>query len=254
MIKSEVPRSRTVLTYSFTLDQVVITGGIESLPTLSTIRISSLKCQTVHLDLWGSVGGNLMGDTPVVCGGINATTKETSDKCVHLVMPATMTLPNLQTARVFAASAVLTNETILWVTGGYDSAQENPLDSTELIDIERGTSANGPKLPMPLLFHCLVQLNNDQVLLAGGMNDLEEAVDDTYLFDYPSRTWKDGPKLNYARYGHGCGSFFNETSYGHLELVVLVASGKNSRQENLPVEQLNMIHDKNWHLGKPNQT
>ena len=238
------------------VDQVVVTGGIESLPTLSTTLISSLKCQIVHMDVWGAVGGLLLGHTPILCGGLNATDKDDpipSDKCVHLVMPSTMTLPNLQTARVFAASAVLANETTLWVTGGYTSDQENkPLDSTELIDIERGTNDEGPKLPMPLLFHCLVQLNNDQVLLVGGMNDQKEAEDDTYLFDYPSRTWKGGPPLKHARYGHGCGSFFKETSYGQLEMMVLVASGKNSAEERLPVEQINMIHDTEWSLGKPN--
>ena len=185
------------------VDQVVVTGGIESLPTLSTTLISSLKCQIVHMDVWGAVGGLLLGHTPILCGGLNATDKDDpipSDKCVHLVMPSTMTLPNLQTARVFAASAVLANETTLWVTRGYTSDQENkPLDSTELIDIERGTNDEGPTLPMPLLFHCLVQLNNDQVLLVGGMNDQKEAEDDTYLFDYPSRTWKGGPPLKHAR-------------------------------------------------------
>ena len=107
---------------------------------------------------------------------------------------------------------------------------------------------------MPLLFHCLVQLNNDQVLLVGGMNDQKEAEDDTYLFDYPSRTWKGGPPLKHARYGHGCGSFFQETSYGQLEMMVLVASGKNSAEERLPVEQINMIHDTEWSLGKPIQS
>ena len=262
------------------LDEIVLTGGIESLPTVVTGKITSIKCQTDSPMVWGAVGGLLLGHTPILCGGINEihvsdseTTFPTSTpmtpfsnyfqfnrttgddsipsaKCVHLVMPPNKILPNLQTARAFAASAVLANETILWVTGGYTSVTKEPLDSTELIDIEKGTNVEGPLLPKPLLFHCLAQLNKDQVILVGGMNDQEEAENGTYLFDYPSRTWKVGPPLNHARYGHGCGSFFNETSLGHFELVVMVASGKNSWEERLPVEQINVIRDNEWSLGK----
>eukprot|EP00093_Oithona_nana_P009447 09447.XXX_522480_521971_1 [CDS] Oithona nana genome sequencing. len=32
-------------------------------------------------------------------------------------------------------------------------------------------------------------------------------------------------------------------------MMVLVASGKNSAEERLPVEQINMIHDTEWSLG-----
>ena len=83
---------------------------------------------------------------------------------------------NLLESRAFAASAVLANHSLLWVTGGYSSLSEGPLDTTEFVDVTNSVVREGPKLPQPLQWHCLVQLNHNQVMLIGGMNDMEKSL------------------------------------------------------------------------------
>ena len=78
--------------------------------------------------------------------------------------------------RAFAASAVLANHSLLWVTGGYSSLNEGPLDTTEFVDATKSKVQKGPDLPQALQWHCLVQLNQDQVMLIGGMNDKEKSL------------------------------------------------------------------------------
>ena len=250
-----------------------MTGGVgtDTTKAVGIPRYPPFPCQLDSIPaLWGAVGG-LLGHTPIICGGINpqdGNRDQASNQCHRLIKPSTLTiLPRLQVGRAFAASAVVANESLLWVTGGSSLVAQNdshpldsieagathPLDSTEFVDVQYGTSMAGPRLPQPLHFHCLIQLNPDQVLLVGGLNDRGEPVDKTYLFDYPSKTWTEGPPLNYERYGQACGSFYMETSRGHFELVALVVGGRNFRNlkwARTPVEHINMIRDQKWSLGK----
>ena len=57
---------------------------------------------------------------------------------------------------------------MLWVTGGLG---QNHFESntTELIDIKHGISAKGAQLPINLQSHCLIKINENQVLLTGGL-------------------------------------------------------------------------------------
>jgi hypothetical protein len=57
---------------------------------------------------------------------------------------------------------------MLWVTGGLG---QNNLESntTELIDIKHGIFKKGVQLPINLQLHCLIKINENQVLLTGGL-------------------------------------------------------------------------------------
>ena len=62
----------------------------------------------------------------------------------------------------------LYNKSKLWVTGGIGQ-NHLQLNTTELIDIEHGMSTKGVQLPINLQLHCLIKINENQVLLTGGL-------------------------------------------------------------------------------------
>ena len=80
----------------------------------------------------------------------------------------------------------------LWITGG------SFLNSTEFVS--PGNAVDGPDLPGPLRFHCLVQMSSTTMILIGGSTEPGNfgqafAVNTTYFYDIASQTWSDGPEL-----------------------------------------------------------
>ena len=73
------------------------------------------------------------------------------------------------------------------------------LGSTEIVDLaSEKSNEQFVQLPKYLQMHCLVKINDNQVLLVGGLSpDGPEAK--TYLFDFNTLTWHDGPDLGYPR-------------------------------------------------------
>ena len=149
-------------------------------------------------------------------------------------------------------SAVLANDSLLWVTGGYSSILDGPLDSTEWVDISKNTVEKGPNLPQRLQWHCVVKLNEYQVMVIGGMNGDELATNEVYLFNYHSMNWQLGPSLHHARYGHSCGSFYNETAVARLDLTLVVVGGQNPSDDGVSqsVEKINLMRDITWSAGR----
>ena len=147
----------------------------------------------------------------------------------------------------------MANASVLWVTGGYSSILDGPLDSTEWIDVPNNVVKKGPNLPQGLQWHCAVKLNEHQVMLTGGMNGEELAQDQVYLFDYYTMNWQLGPALHHPRYGHSCGSFYNETSLTRLDLTVVVVGGQNPSDDGVSrsMERINLMQDVDWSAGKP---
>ena len=74
------------------------------------------------------------------------------------------------------------------------------MKTTEFVNIEQGKSIKSPiTLPKNLQLHCLVKINDNQVLLVGGLSpDGPEAK--TYLFDFKTLTWYPGADLEHPRY------------------------------------------------------
>ena len=151
-------------------------------------------------------------------------------------------------SRAFAASVVL-NESTLWITGGLGVDYQG-LNSTELVDLNQNKSFESSiKLPINLQLHCLIKLNEKQVMLVGGLssNGPEARI---YLFDFDTMTWYPGVNLIYPRYGHSCGLF---KKGGSATAVVVGGSNPDFAfvQKSVEMLDLEMVgHGIQWYLGK----
>jgi hypothetical protein len=151
-------------------------------------------------------------------------------------------------SRAFAASVVL-NESTLWVTGGLGLGYQG-LNSTELVNLNENKSFESSiKLPINLQLHCLIKINEKQVMLVGGLSfNGPEAR--TYLFDFDTMTWYPGFNLTYPRYGHSCGLFKKGGS-----ATAVVVGGSNPVfafvQKSVEMLDLEMVgYGIQWYHGK----
>ena len=76
----------------------------------------------------------------------------------------------MSTERGIAASVPI-NDTYLWITGGSYASQFGKwsyLSSSEFLNFE-GTTMQGPKLPIALNWHAMINIKNDFSMIVGGM-------------------------------------------------------------------------------------
>ena len=139
----------------------------------------------------------------LICGGMSWNGGPipfiTSNKCYILDKYSSRLFATMVEKRSFAAS-LITNENILWVTGGFDYF---PLSSTEYI-LKNGESVKGPELPHGLASHTVIGLNSTFSMVIGGVIE-SDAIDLTYYYDHYNQVWSNGPRLNVARAIHGTG-------------------------------------------------
>ena len=151
-------------------------------------------------------------------------------------------------SRAFAASVVL-NESILWITGGL-GVEYQGLNSTELVDLNKNRSYESSiKLPNNLQLHCLIKINEKQIMLVGGLSSNGPEAR-TYLFDFDTMIWYPGVNLIYPRYGHSCGLF---KKGGSATAVVVGGSHPDFAFVQKSVEMLNLEmvgHGIGWYHGK----
>ena len=87
------------------------------------------------------------------------------------------------------------------ITGG--SADGEILSSVESYDLESGVWIQDrfSALPEPVLIHCLVKVNDTNLLLIGGTldNNPSGATANTYFFNILENTWIPGPPLRTPR-------------------------------------------------------
>ena len=155
----------------------------------------------------------------------------------------------MSTTRAFAAS-LITDENILWVTGGLDYDYPSMyLSSTEYI-LKTGESVKGPELPLTLGGHTLISINSTFSMFIGGetFNSEGTTLDLTYYFDHYNQVWFDGPRLNHARYFHGSGIV---TDLITREKLVVVSGGAYYDDEILTqvLDSTEILIDGKWVLG-----
>ena len=116
----------------------------------------------------GATGGLLEG-IPIICGGSNYA--YTSNKCYKITSKKSDQNVIMSTLRSNAAGVVINGST-LWITGGKDH-NANALSSSEFIQLNR--TMPGPKLPIPLLGHTMVNIDDDLIMfIGGGFTKLDE--------------------------------------------------------------------------------
>ncbi len=92
------------------------------------------------------------------------------------------------------------------VAGG-KGKESNILSSTEIVTLS-GKVFPGPDLPLPLTSHCLANWNKTHGFMAGGetghVTFTSMPTSKTFLLDYNTMTWTDGPDLLFPRKMHTC--------------------------------------------------
>ena len=180
------------------------------------------------LELFGANGG-LLGNTPLICGGIASSGLWSTDECYSL-NGETSTFVTKMSAKRWTAASVVLNETILWITEGRlqdlqasSAIQWQELPSSEYITLSGSTP--GPELPMPLNFHAMVAINTTYSMIIGGHGGLDAITDDlnlTFYFDHQNQQWIDGPRLIEARKQHAVGIVNDQVI---MKNIVIVTGG-----------------------------
>ena len=143
------------------------------------------------------------------------------------------------------ASSTLTNDGLMWVTGG-NNAEEGMLASTEVINpSDKGLFSNYVDLPEPVYRHALITLNGTtSFLIGGGLTNNEKSTDKTYYFNHLAKIWTVGPKLVNKRRDHIAGLIKDRSTH---EEHVVVAGGSNGYYMNSTEILFNGQHD--WTRG-----
>ena len=140
-------------------------GGYEESIEMIDLSISgNYQCPywvNYPIAIHGAIGGLLEG-IPIICGGLNHA--YTSNKCYKITSKKSYQNVTMSTMRSNAAGVVINGST-LWITGGKDH-NANALSSSEFIQLN-GTMP-GPELPIPLVGHTMVNIDNDLTMVIGG--------------------------------------------------------------------------------------
>ena len=155
----------------------------------------------IPIGVWKATGG-LIGNTVVICGGRDGSYNQV-DECYSLTSEKVKFVFHMSVSRENAASIVLKDNT-LWVTGGYGGMNGNYLASTEMVTITG--IIPGPDLPMALISHAMVAINNTCTMVIGGshtgyFNDYSA----TFFYVHNEGEWINGPSLMQGRYDHAVG-------------------------------------------------
>ena len=128
-------------------------------------------------------------------------------------------------------------------------------ETTEFFSL--GNSLNskvGPDLPKKLESHCMLEIDNVQVMITGGldMNGGDaKAISNTFVYDFSKSEWSSGPDMVNSRYNHGCATL----KFSDLNVLVVAGGISNSKSTLASVELL--LSEPNgqmsmWIIGKYN--
>ena len=117
------------------------------------------------LDVYGATG-QAINNHVIICGGKIYDIGYKND-CFMMGPKSTISLPNLEIAKAWTSSAVLRNA--LFVTGGkfYDKYSIY-YNNTEYI--AEGKRQTGVSMPIKVQSHCVIQVNENEIVLTGGYN------------------------------------------------------------------------------------
>ena len=59
-------------------------------------------------------------------------------------------------------------------------------------------------MPHPVAGHCLIALNNEEVMSIGGIDANGWSLNETWIYNINNDTWRPGKQMSHSRYYHGC--------------------------------------------------
>ena len=121
--------------------------------------------------------------------------------------------------RAKASSITIFNDTVWWITGGYKNGN-NPLRSTEMLEINNGEiikNMTAPDLPKPMNGHCMARVDNNRVFMSGGSSR------QSYIFNELHGNFTELPELKHQnKYGLACSTVTIKNT-----LMLLVVGGSS---------------------------
>ena len=123
------------------------------------------------------------------------------------------------------------------ITGGqkYSDGINVILNTSEIL--KNVGFIQGPNLPIPLSGHCSVNINEEEIFIAGGYG--QPHLKNSFIFNNKAFSWDHLPLMKYGRFGHACGklmTLFND-------IVVVVAGGLYQNR----IEKYSLVHS-NWFI------
>ena len=143
--------------------KLLVTTGLESGSTKSEIidlanpKSTCKNWVDYPLDL-DVASGQIIDKYPHICGGDRGNYK---NHCYKMTPKSAISLPSLATRRGWSSSAVFNSS--LFVVGGISNGH---LSSTEYIS--KTKQRYGPNAPIKGYGHCIIQINDNEILLTGG--------------------------------------------------------------------------------------
>ena len=199
-------------------------------------------CQTGKHEKRRHAVGELLDNKVVICGGYESDFVAMTT-CEVIGQNSTQMFDMSANGRIFASSVKL-NESTLWMTGGSNDYAFS-LSSTEFVNING--SVPGMDLPFNVIRHCMIQFEENTILLIGGyQNELHGSDKFTWIIDLANGFQiSQGPKLIYGRTSHSCGKIKDK-----LGNVLIVVAGGDSEESHNPTEILNTTTMETWNEGK----
>ena len=219
------------------------------LPTSEIIDLAnnSTKCKPwsqLEIPVRGAVGG-FIDDGILICGGSTdaKNSRLLTNQCQH-IKPHQSVITSTNISHPSIASSSIVYDNSLFISGGYNPYNPTNYDISEYISLTERQI--GPTLPYGVADHCMIHLDDDIILLTGGiLKENSTSLKHTWYFSIKNESWTPGPEMNEPRNWHACSSFvLNNTVYP------IVAGSESNSTTRKSVEFLDLSSDSpHWIAG-----
>ena len=146
--------------------------------------------------------GTLLNGSPVICGGLTDDDNTITDKCYKMINQTTWDeIANMRLGRMDHGMSVVNDK--LLVSGGWDTSGEYT-DKVELLNVTSNTWTDGGNMNHSVAGHCIVTLNDNEVMSIGGVDKNCKSLNETWIYNLNTRIWRSGEPMLSSRFYHGC--------------------------------------------------
>ena len=199
-------------------------------------------CQGYPISTYGSHGGLLPNNTPIVCGGSNTKRcfKYEETNFNDYDWKETFSMNSDQMYFIGMTGSPYQNSSHLYYALGSSNKAE--------VLTKSGWENIGPPLPSPFYKSCLMVINETSILILEGKLPIvgEYPSGRTFIFNTFYNSWVSGPRLLGPRVGAVCG-LIRKSKDDDKE--ILIVAGGQPGMKNGSTEFLNNVGD-GWQLGE----
>ncbi len=188
----------------------------------------------------GSVGALVKG-LPIICGGVYFP-----KLCIGFDPwnNSWFKHATTQVTRFLSAGDTIKGKKII-VVGGY--TEDGPTNTTEIVYAD-GRVSFGEELPLGLMSHCAVAINETTVFIAGGIDADHELLNRAFIYDVVNGNLEEVAPMPHKRAAHVCGLIRKKDGNEYKEAVV-VAGGFGETAGAFPYVDVYVLHNGAWVPG-----